>query len=375
MVWGLGYDWNSFHLVNSSTQFHFSSHFAFLAVPKSTFSHNPIMRRRALIAYGMSAAIGSLALSNCTDRSDSKRRVSQSLFKVAILFPRGVTTDDWCHEGFKGLQLIERELGSQVAYIDFINRGLPASLPSALDRFAKEGYQFIIGHSGTFRDDMLKAAARYPRTRFAIVASDSGNNRNFGALGYRNSELGYLLGAAAALQPNVKKVGLVTSVPTPPITQFNLAFKNALREFAPSVQLQTEWVGSFDDHNKAIALTRKLINQKIDLLAMNCWTNNPAIIELGKSSQLPMVVLGPDTRQLAPNLIIAQGLIHVPQLILHGAKLARRGRWEGRQYLFGLSEKVLEFALPPNNLSANLEKRLLDMHDRIQSGQLDVLKS
>lgn len=332
------------------------------------------MRRRALLAYGMSATIGSIALSNCTDHGSSKRRVSQSLFKVAMLFPRGITTDDWCQEGFKGLQLIERELGAQVTHVDLINRGLPASLPSALDRFAQEGYQFIIGHSGTFRDDMLKVATRYPRTRFAIVASDSGNNRNFGALGYRNSELGYLLGAASALQPGVKKVGLITSLPTPPITQFNLAFKNALREFAPAATLQLEWVGSFDDHDKAIALTRKLIDQKIDLLAMNCWTNNPAIIEVCKASQLPMVVLGPDTRQLAPKLIVAHGLIHVPQLILHGAKLAHRGRWEGRQYLFGLSEKVLEFLLLPGNLSADLEKRLSDMHDRIQSGQLDVLK-
>jgi basic membrane protein A len=334
-----------------------------------------MIRRRALLAYGMSAAIGSMALSNCTDRSNSKRRVSQSLFKVAMLFPRGVTTDDWCQEGLKGLQLIERELGAQVTYVDFINRGLPASLPETLDRFAKEGYQFIIGHSGTFREDMLKAAARYPRTRFAIVASDSGNNRNFGALGYRNSELGYLLGATAAFQPGVKKVGLITSLPTPPITQFNLAFKSALRELAPATTLQLEWVGSFDDHDKSVALTRKLIAQKIDLLAMNCWTNNPAIIELGRSSQLPMVVLGPDTRQLAPTLIVAHGLIHVPQLILHGAKLAHRGRWEGRQYLFGLSEKVLEFLPLSGNLSTDLEKRLIDMRDRIQSSQLDVLKT
>jgi len=331
------------------------------------------MRRRDLL-YGLSAASTAIALNNCAILpSNQQRPKKRSSFKVAMLFPRGVKSDDWCHEGLLGLNLIERELNAQIQYTEFINQGLPASLPQALDRYAKDGYNFILGHSGTFREEMLKVAATYPRTRFAIVASDSGNNRNFGALGYRNSELGYLLGAAMALRPGVKHLGLITSVPTPPINQFNLAFNNALRQLAPSIKVSIEWVGSFDDHDKSIALTQKLIDQGIDALTMNCWTNNPAIIEVAAAQKLPMTVLGPDSRKLAPNLIIASGLIHVPQLILHGARLAQRGRWEGRQYLFGLSEKVLEFIATPGQLSRESEQKLLEIHDQIRSGRLEVL--
>ncbi|HEY9689881.1 MAG TPA: BMP family ABC transporter substrate-binding protein [Coleofasciculaceae cyanobacterium] len=290
-----------------------------------------------------------------------------------MLFPRSVESDDWCHEGLIGLNLIERELNAQIQYTDLINQGLPTSLPQALDRYAKEGYGFIIGHSGTFREEMLKAAQNYPKTRFAIVASDSGNNRNFGALGYRNSELGYLLGAAMALRPGVSHLGLITSMPTPPIVQFNLAFEHALRQLSPAIKLSIEWIGSFDDHDKAIALTQKLINQGIDALTMNCWTNNPAIIKVAAANKLPMTVLGPDSRSLAPRLIVASGLIHVPKLILHGARLAQRGRWEGRQYLFGLSEKVLEFDITPGLLSQDSERQLLEIHDEIRSGRLEVL--
>lgn len=290
-----------------------------------------------------------------------------------MLFPRSVENDDWCHEGLLGLNLIERELNAQIQYTDSINQGLPASLPQALDRYAQEDYGFIIGHSGTFRDEMLKIAAKYPKTRFAIVASDSGNNRNFGALGYRNSELGYLLGAAMALRPGVRHLGLITSMPTPPIVQFNLAYEHALKQLSPNIKLSTEWIGSFDDHDKAIALTQKLINAGIDALTMNCWTNNPAIIQVAAAKKIPMTVLGPDSRKLAPQLIVASGFIHVPQLILHGARLAQRGRWEGRQYLFGLSEKVLEFAIAPELFSEESRQQLLKLHDEIRSGRLEVL--
>jgi basic membrane protein A len=332
------------------------------------------MKRRDLL-YGLGAAGSAIVLNNCAFAPSTPQRSRRAaLFKVAMLLPRGADSDDWCREGMTGLGRIERELNAEIAYTDDINKGLPASLPQALDRYAKEGFGFIIGHSGTFRDDMVKAAVRYPRTRFAIVASDSGNNRNFGALGYRNSELGYLLGATLALQPKLQHIGLVTSLPTPPIKQFNLAFQNALRRFAPDRKLSIEWVGSFDDEPKAIALTQKLIGAGIDGLAMNCWTNNPAIVNVAVDRQLPMAVLGPDSRKLAPNLILASGLIHVPELILHGARLAQRGRWEGRQYLFGLSERVLEFIPTIGNLNPESQKEIVDLHDQIRSGRLEVLE-
>ncbi len=56
-------------------------------------------------------------------------------------------------------------------------------------------------------------AEEFPRTNFTIVGSYAGNNNNFGALSFRDGELGYLTGVIAALKTKTNEVAYIGGEP------------------------------------------------------------------------------------------------------------------------------------------------------------------
>ncbi|HET7839343.1 MAG TPA: BMP family ABC transporter substrate-binding protein, partial [Rectinemataceae bacterium] len=109
-------------------------------------------------------------------------------FKVAILLPRSIEADGWTRQGYKGLKLIEAQLGAQVAYAENLSE---TDFEKTFRKYAEEGYDFIIGHGAQFVAAAEKAAEAYPRTSFAVAGVYGGNNRNLGAISLREGEMAY----------------------------------------------------------------------------------------------------------------------------------------------------------------------------------------
>ena len=72
---------------------------------------------------------------------------STGAFKVAMLLPRTVEADGWTRSGYKGLLLMQSELGASIAYTESVPE---ADFEKLFRAYAAKGCDFVIGHGGQF---------------------------------------------------------------------------------------------------------------------------------------------------------------------------------------------------------------------------------
>jgi basic membrane protein A len=76
--------------------------------------------------------------------------------------------------------------------------------------------------------------------------------------------------------------------------------------------------------------------------------------------------------QIAANNIVTRVVQQVPQLLLEGATLAQQGRWEGKQYKFGLLEGVQDLTPFNGSLTPQQAEIVKSIKQDILTGKIDI---
>lgn len=308
--------------------------------------------------------------SNLTPTAEQPARAD---FRVAILLPQAVNDGDWAQLGYEGLQLIAKQLGAEVAYTDNTDLLPQAEVEQLFRQYAADGFDLIVGHGGQFKAPIKVVAAEFLNSKFAVVGGDPGNNKNLGALGFRSNELGYLMGVVAALKSKTHKVGIIAGEPIPDIVDLVKLFERGAKATDASIELSIAWVNSWKDPQKAKLIAEEMIADGVDVIATRAGDGNFAVFEVASSASGVYVIGGPqDHYDRAPDIIITSGIQRVPVLLLQGAILVRQGRWQGKQYRFGLADGAQELAPFRGKLTPEQEATLKAVTRDIISGKIDV---
>ena len=283
-------------------------------------------------------------------------------FKTALLLPREVDADGWTRSGYAGLLLIGKKLQSEIAYSENIPE---PEFEQVFRRYAQDGFDFIIGHGGQFISAAEVAAKEFPRTKFAVVTKYSGNNRNLGALSLREGEMGFLAGVVAAVKTKKQKIGFIGGVLYKVNRETISLFEQGVKHIDPNITVFVDWNESWTDRERAMQLARKQIQSGIDILVVGAGKAGLAIHPIAQKAGVYTIGWIEDQYNLAPGNVITSIVQDIPQLLLQGATLARKGRWEGKQYKFGLREGVQYLARFRGMLSPDQEKQVQTVLDDI----------
>lgn len=290
-------------------------------------------------------------------------------FKTALLLPREVDADGWTRAGYSGLLLIKKKLQAEIAY----SENIPESeFEKVFRRYAQDGFDFIIGHGGQFVPAAEVVAKEFPRTKFAIVSKYQGNNSNLGALSLREGEMGFLAGVVAAVKTKKQKIGFLGGVLYKVKRETISLFKQGVKYIDPNITVFVDWNESWTDREHAMQLARKQIRSGIDILVVSAGKAGLAIHPIAQKAGVYTIGWIEDQHNLAPGNVITSLMQDIPKLLLQGATLARKGRWEGKQYKFGLREGVQYFAPFRGMLSPDQEKRVLTVMDDIILRKIDL---
>lgn len=129
-------------------------------------------------------------------------------YKVALLLPGSANDKSWNQYGYDALMAVEDELGVEVAYSENVTS---VDLQQALRDYASKGYNVIIGHTGSFEDDMIKVASEFPDTHFVVIAGSTGAGDNCTAVDTAPWQYGYAYGWMAGKVTTSGKVGYITA--------------------------------------------------------------------------------------------------------------------------------------------------------------------
>ncbi|WP_242017594.1 MULTISPECIES: BMP family protein [Cyanophyceae] len=313
-----------------------------------------------------------------TTASDITRtaQVKPGAFKVAAIFPGAVDDKAWNQSGYEGLKLIEKELGAEVAYADSVPG---ADAEKLFRQYAKKGFDFIIGHGGEYIATAKAVSAKFPRNKFAVMSSDAGNNKNFGALAFRAGELGYLTGVVAALKTKTNKVAYIGGQKYASLEEEATLFERGVKQINPSAEVFIDWVGSWTDADKASRISQKLVAAGVDIITVNADTAYKGVIKVVAENKGVYAIRWnhaipglPEQQKPPPKIILTNAMQQVPMVMLEGATLVEQGRWEGKQYKFGLQEEIQDLTPFYGSLTPEQEEFINSLKEDIITGKIDA---
>ncbi len=326
------------------------------------------MRSRAIVAF----MVLSLMVLACGSASATPTPVSTGAvgaFRVAILLPRTVSADSWTQKGHGGLLLIEKELGAGVAFTENVPE---ADFQQVFRQYAREGYDLVIGHGNQFTAAAEVVAAEFPRTAFAVDGKFGGNNVNLGALGMREGEMGYLMGTIAAIKSTTGRVAFLGGQENPSSRELQELFTRGAVATNPAIQVTTSWVGNFTDTARAAELAGVQIQSGVDVILVLAGAAGTGVHAQAEQAGIFTLAWIDDLSQLAPKAVVTSNVQDIPGMLLQGARIAKEGRWEGKQYRFGMAEGAQGLAPFNGLLSPEQIVRVEKVRDDILAGRADT---
>jgi basic membrane protein A len=329
-------------------------------------------RVRHWIQYIFLACLGSLVVACTSGVGNIAPSVTETLteqFQVAILLPGPKQDKGWSQMGYTSGQQIQQKLSVPVKYSENVKK---AEQEQLFRNYAKANVDFIVGFGGEFIEAATTVASEFPRIRFAVVGSEASNNRNLGTITVNADESGYLAGAIAALKTKTNKVALVGGESYPHTERQAKQFVRGAQSIHPEIITKTEWVHSWDDAEKGKAVGEALIKEGFDVIVVNADLAGIPIHTLAQQAGIKTIGWAVDQSNLAPGTVLTSMIEDFSIAVLKAATLAQTGRWEGKQYKFGLQEGVNAVAPFHQLLSEKESAQVEAIKKNIMTGKIDL---
>ena len=198
--------------------------------------------------------------------------------RIAAVLPGKVDDGTFNQMMYEGLQGVKQKFGDKVDISWVENKYQVADIEPALQDYASQGFDLVIGHGFQFQDPIIKIAKQYPNVHFAIGSGAYMTADNVVTYDADNDELGYALGAAAGLATKTNKIGEVLGLIVPNVAAMQNGYHLGAKAVNPNVQVTDLVVGSFDDAGAAQEAANTLIGQGADVVFS--VMNNAATMEV-----------------------------------------------------------------------------------------------
>jgi basic membrane protein A and related proteins len=203
-----------------------------------------------LVAGALAAS--SLVLASCGGDGTSTPTKPDEGIRVALVTDVNQLNDRGFNAlAYLGVKRAERELGVKGRVAE--SKSAADYVPN-LSRFARDGYDLVIGVGYTQIDAMAAVSKRFPNTNFAIVDvanADLGGRKNGLGLLFREEQVGYLAGYLAGLvekrRPGADVISSVAGQKQPPVDRFIAGYQAGAKAAAPGIKTLNGYSQDFED--------------------------------------------------------------------------------------------------------------------------------
>jgi basic membrane protein A len=199
-------------------------------------------------------------------------------YKAALLLNGTLGDKSFFDSANSGLEALKKELGAEKFDFKVEQMGAtpadePKWEPTLLEYCDSEEYDVIIIGTWQMIDALENASKQFPDQKFIFFDETydftaRANNNNIYNVLYKQNEVSYLIGAAAAMMttntelenidPATKTIGFLGGMENPIINDFLVGYIQGAKEVDPEVKVAIGYVGNFYDSaaGKDIALTQ-----------------------------------------------------------------------------------------------------------------------
>lgn len=328
-----------------------------------------MVTRRRFLGWS-SLFLGSTVATACASAPEQRSlEGTPTQLRVAILLPGPKDDGSWNTTGYQGALLIEDELQAEVTCLENVSEDV---FEQRFSEYAEQGYDFIIGHGGQFIAAAESVADTYPRVNFAVVGQYGGNNKNLGAISFRESEVGYLAGALAAMVSENKKVAYVGGEAYSHGKEKAAFFQKGAIAIDKETIATDVWLGTWSDSEIGETTGAELIADGFDVIVVDADSAGLPIHQQAKAAGISTIGWAKDQSSLAPSVILTSAEQDVALMMLKAATIVQKGQWEGKQYKFGLQDGVQKLSPLNSALPTEVANTIKGIESDLKKGKIEL---
>lgn len=250
-----------------------------------------------------------------------------------------------------------------------------------LNSAVKANYNTVFGIGYKIAPALKDVAKQNPKTNFAIIDSVVEGD-NVVSIVFKDNEAAFLAGVAAAKTTESKKLGFIGGQESDVISRFEAGFIEGVKAVDPSIEVKSEYAGSFGDPAKGKQLAAAMYNSGIDIIYQAAGDTGNGVFSEAKDvmkadSSKKVWVIGVDRDQDAEgkydggNLTLTSTLKGVAATVIDISDRAKDNKFPGGETLtYGLKEDGV--GLTDGNLSKEALTAVADYKAQIIDGKVTV---
>jgi basic membrane protein A len=311
-----------------------------------------------------------LFITGCKKKSVNTRIPEQNAMSVALILPGARNDKSWSEAAYDGLMLINSSLQAVIVCSENV---APEDAVEVIDSYAQSGFDLIICHGSEFVESSVTVASRYPLQKFAVTSDYEGNNTNLGGITFRDEEVHYMAGMAAAMESKSGKIGYLGGINFRNLEDSSRFFAMGARSINPSIEVVVSFVGSWSDSDLGVERAGQQLDQGVDVILVNADTAGEKVHSFVGDMGGRTIGFVRDQAYLSPSSVITSIVQDMPVLMLETAYLVQKGQFEGRLYRLGIKENAQRLAPWYEYFTMQNRAIIESVQKKLISGELDLL--
>lgn len=288
------------------------------------------MRRgKKLLALAIGGALA-LAIAACgnDDEAADTGGGDDSAVKVALVMSGSINDGGWNQGAHSGLATLTAQ-GFETKFSENVQQ---ADISSALEGYAKDGFDLVIGHGFEFGSAVSELAPRYPETSFfaTTFTPDAGVAlpSNLAFVDVQYYKVSYATGVLAALMSEAGTVGLVGGGDNPTQATMIKAFEAGAASVNGTKALSV-LTGDYDDPQKGREAALAMIGQGADVIGHIANTTGLGALQAAVAEGVQVLGFYDDQLTVAPELMGTSFRINLGAMVAYLGEALRDGTYPG----------------------------------------------
>ncbi|MBV8048590.1 MAG: BMP family ABC transporter substrate-binding protein [Paludibacterium sp.] len=304
---------------------------------------------------------------------------SSKSFVPAIVYQGDRHDQGFNEQAFSGAEQFKKEYG--ISYIE-AQASNDAQQLQALRSAARRGATFVVAVTNTFAPWIAQVAKEFPRVKFVLTdATAKGRAANLKSIMFREQEVAFLAGMAAAFKSKSNTIGYIGGNAIPPILAWGCGYAQGARYAKPQIKIIQNMVANtsvgFSDPARGAEIARSQFDRGVDVVFTAANLTNFGVLRQVKDSG--KLGIGVDSNQngLFPGAVLTSAIKKVGNLVYDEWKAAKNeAPWQSGVTTAGLKENVLDLAIDQHNRAVfdqDLERRVMQARADIVAGKIKVI--
>ena len=274
--------------------------------------------------------------------------------RVGVVFDVGGRGDGAFNDGaHAGAERARQALGADVAYADVKDGN---ERRAALERFAAEGRDLVIGVGFLQSADASELAGRFPHVRFAVLdfslqVDAQGRTvlppANLAGLVFREEEGAFLVGAMAGLATRTQVVGFLGGMRSPLIGRFEAGYAAGVARTCRSCRVLTAYAGTtpaaFGDPAAGERIANAQADSSADVIFHAAGATGSGMLRAAAARGFRAIGVDVDQSRAAPGHVLTSMVKRMDVAVEDVIRRTAGGAFPAGLRAYGLAERGLEY--------------------------------